>query len=126
MPQNPLRQWCRGNGKTMVAEVMKREHPGVKILSESSHSKHVICKEIHKQRGNSDLVALGVSKSRVSTSVVRQVDASSSVDGLLLMRVLDVPATGKESALRCGSVFVNPDSGKAISSGFTGSGAEET
>ena len=39
---------------------------------------------------------------------------------------MDVPATRKESASRCSSILVNPNFGKAVFFGFTGSGAEET
>ena len=81
---------------------------------------------VHRQRGNFELVALGVSESRALPPVERQVDVSSSVDGLTPMRVLDVPATRKESVSRCSSILVNPNFGKAVFFGFTGSGAEET
>ena len=53
-------------------------------------------------------------------------DASSSNDGLTPMRVLDTPMTGKESVVRYSFVLVIPDFGKAIFSGFSGFGAEET
>ena len=81
---------------------------------------------VHRQQGNFELVALSVSESRALPPVERQVDVSSSVDGLTPMRVLDVLATGKESASRCSFVLVNPDFGKAVFFGFTDSGAEET
>ena len=42
---------------------------------------------VHRQRGNFELVALGVSESRALPPVERQVDVSSSVDGLTPMRV---------------------------------------
>ena len=78
----------------------------------------------HRQRGNSDLVALGVSESRVLPP--GQLDASLSDDGLTPMRVLDTPANGKKLAARCISVLGIPNSGKAAFSGFSGSDAEET
>ena len=78
----------------------------------------------HRQRGISDLVALGVSLSWVLP--LRQVDASSSNDGLTPMRVLDTPVTGKESAVRYSFVLVILDFSKAVFSGFSGFGVEET
>ena len=78
----------------------------------------------HRQQGNSNLVTLGVSESWVLPS--GQVDANSSDDGLMLMRVLDTPATGKKSTARCSSVLGIPDSSKAVFSGFSSSGAKET
>ena len=53
-------------------------------------------------------------------------DASSSNDGLTPMRVLDTPVIGKESAVRYSFVLVILDFSKAVFSGFSGFGAEET
>ncbi|KAL0004171.1 hypothetical protein SO802_011732 [Lithocarpus litseifolius] len=107
----------------------QRDQIGAKILStidgiEDKDHNHSLANPDHRQRGNSDLVALGVSASRVLPP--GQADASSSDDGLMPMRVLDTPVIGKESAARCSFVLGIPDSGKAVFSRFLGFGALET